>query len=873
MNLSEIANRIDELTGSWNPSGAATAQDLREARLHLADGLFSDTAPQASQSPPGFRSRPVVGSSSEADAAAELATSASAVMPYVRNATDIDPAAYVNVVGMKVGNTLGPFVDLFGVAHWVDLIPLPHRIPILSPTRGILGFLIIDVPSTHLGPGSIWISVAAFNVPQATAGAVGLSFSAGTVHRTGNVTISPGGVTIGPGGKLTLGLTLAPPVPPPGSPGLGRDVQQMSLNLPPHVTIEFAEAGAAFSAIDNSAATVYGTAFALKRNVSKPRVLNLGLNYLLFPCDASIAEFVFQTVLSIDVVPSGQATVTAAGWALPITTAAPPQLGAASGAGSVVLELDSGLSLRFGDLDAPASLSSAKLAIAPDNIVIFAVNGPREIVDRLILWNSGPASPLLEPAPDQHASEIDAKIPRGALLFANVSTQIEWTVAFGKARANVDRPLASNGSRLPIAFSLALIAFLHNVAKSVIITMAVPDLSPGGSPRQVIALENALLRVGPATAGVLHALYSGTRLVGALEFAFEDVSIFPILPDPYASADTVALPVSGTVLALDTWTLAAGAVLRFGIVPAGSVNVAATEIVPEATVGRTGTTLLDLSSNADQIGVTLGATRQGLPNVVLDGMALATPQEFLSVYALPGISWEPVVDKDQDDWLDAPSPDDGPPTRLLVRTANLVRIEPNIALPALAHAEANADLIGRFTLPFGLIANLQVTAGIPSAQRPSLSFVRGNYTTSGLTAARQLSIRAQSVINVGDPALPGNTTTGSPVPIPPPNSRVYGVLTLGNDPLGAAQFFDQEFSAFGVYPQIPVTRIDLSGYGTSMFSDWKNLDLTTVGVVRTRFDVLIGRTAFELVQIATVIIPWCIRITRTLFLTGSIVVL
>ena len=46
-------------------------------------------------------------------------------MPYVRNATDIDPASNANVVGMKVDKTLGPFVDSFGVAHWLDLIPHP----------------------------------------------------------------------------------------------------------------------------------------------------------------------------------------------------------------------------------------------------------------------------------------------------------------------------------------------------------------------------------------------------------------------------------------------------------------------------------------------------------------------------------------------------------------------------------------------------------------------------------------------------------------------------------------------------------------------------------------------------------------------------
>jgi hypothetical protein len=193
MNPSEIAKRIDELMGSWSPSESATFQDLREARLSIADGLLSNTAPQETQSPLGFRSHPASAIRSEADALAELATSASAIIPYVRKATDVDPVTYADVAGMKVDKTLGPFVDSFGVRPWADLIPLPHRIPISSATRGVLGFLVINVPSAQLGPGSLWISVAAFNIPLVTAGAVGLSFAAATMHQTGAVTVSASG--------------------------------------------------------------------------------------------------------------------------------------------------------------------------------------------------------------------------------------------------------------------------------------------------------------------------------------------------------------------------------------------------------------------------------------------------------------------------------------------------------------------------------------------------------------------------------------------------------------------------------------------------------------------------------------------------------
>ena len=55
MNTSELADGLFELTASWQPTGAATQQDLRQARLYLADGFLSGIAPQQSQWAPAFR--------------------------------------------------------------------------------------------------------------------------------------------------------------------------------------------------------------------------------------------------------------------------------------------------------------------------------------------------------------------------------------------------------------------------------------------------------------------------------------------------------------------------------------------------------------------------------------------------------------------------------------------------------------------------------------------------------------------------------------------------------------------------------------------------------------------------------------------------
>jgi hypothetical protein len=881
MDTQEITNTLVHLTGSWVPAGSSSEHDLEEARLVLARALSSGVEPQSLNALPLAISQPAAADRQaiemlvqKASAKAELT-----LLPRVRTASIVDPAAFALTSGMQVSKTLGPFVDLHGTEYWIDLIPLPKKIPISSATRGVLAYLVMNRLKPTLGAGSIWVVEGAFNTTPILNGMVGLSFSAGTSAHTGSVTVTNTSVVIDTGGVLMLTLTLAPPAPPAGLPGVGLDAAQMSLSLPKTVTLEITAAGATFKAVADSAATVYGTNFSVKRSSSAPRIVSVGINYLTFPCLASLTHFQFLSVLSTDVMPSGQAAISHAGWALPILNVPPGQLGAASSAGGLVVELGGGAGLKFGSLVSPALLAGLVLALEPGGILLSATNGARDLADRLMLWEPAPPPVEVVPAPAQRASEIDVTVLRGTNLFGLVSTQFEALIASGKARINADRPLAADGSRLPLAFAQAQIIYVHAAASGVSATLSVPDYPPNTPlPQSVIVLENALLKVGPAQTASLQALYAGVNLVGSLALTFQNMQLLPILPDPYASAFAAQQQLPGTLTALDTWTRQPGAALSFVLTPSTSAAAGAPagqfsrQRIP-ADVSRSALTLLDLSSNADQFGVSFIFSEYLPYAAALDGMALAVPQELMQVYALPGISWEPVVDQSTKNWLDAASPDDGTPTTLAVNTVNLVRVEPNVALPAFVQAAAKADTNAFFTLPFGLTANLQMTANDPPDQRPAYSFIQADYAHN-LSAARQLVIEALAAIHIGDPALPGSATTGSTLPVPL-NSTVYGVLALGNDPLGAAQFFDQQFSEGGVYPEVPVTRIDISGYGTSMFSDWKNQDLGFVGVVRSRFEVLIGRTSYELVQIASLICPWCIRMTRTIifdrFSTGLVV--
>jgi hypothetical protein len=143
MDSTAIANTLDELTGSWKPSGAATPSDLKDARLSLINALESGITPQAMHAVPMFHTRMPGSDRYAIDVLVREAglTPTPSVIPNVRSSTTIDPTATADFVSMEVGKTLGPFFDMFGGTHWIDLIPLPQKITISSATRGILGYL------------------------------------------------------------------------------------------------------------------------------------------------------------------------------------------------------------------------------------------------------------------------------------------------------------------------------------------------------------------------------------------------------------------------------------------------------------------------------------------------------------------------------------------------------------------------------------------------------------------------------------------------------------------------------------------------------------------------------------------------------------
>ncbi|HXO77530.1 MAG TPA: hypothetical protein VN824_19895, partial [Puia sp.] len=321
--------------------------------------------------------------------------------------------------------------------------------------------------------------------------------------------------------------------------------------------------------------------------------------------------------------------------------------------------------------------------------------------------------------------------------------------------------------------------------------------------------------------------------------------------------------------------------------------------------------LLDVSSNADQMGISFGPAiqvdRQENGNVNLRqrdeaaGIAAAyqspaLPLQILNMdvvaaglnvraVTLPQVSWEPIFNVPLP--LEGPLPpsddlitytpglvvyeNDGIPTHLYSESPYQVPLAP---LPVTRHfiKEYNDKNIPRqlhstFTLPFALVAlaHFNRNAKLPEDQNTNLWFhmpwfdkMRGG-----------LQIHAEAPPS--GLAEQSNTFTGQTVQID--NNLRWFLLgyqltgsTLGRD---VKDIFNNIFDkpAGGV----PLERIDFSGYGASMFSNWLNGAAAIADVSQAKFDVLMGRTAHEVIQVRSVMYmcTGIVHVVRTITLMRS----
>ena len=312
--------------------------------------------------------------------------------------------------------------------------------------------------------------------------------------------------------------------------------------------------------------------------------------------------------------------------------------------------------------------------------------------------------------------------------------------------------------------------------------------------------------------------------------------------------------------------------------------------------------LLDVSSNANQMGVSFAwygdrqmsmvrthvAMTIEAPDSATDsfplqvrGLDVVAKSRFVRAFTTPIISWEPVINltPPEPGKHDPPQPvnyypDDGGPTKIFNNSVQLVPIAPIPVCDMLVNAyekEVSNLTTAYFTLPFGIrsLAYLYKTNPLQET-KPKLEFNTPSFDND-LKGGIQLKLAAGTGFN----EMESNLFRGFTLQV---NNvldlagKQTDATTLGED---ISFIFNQDFfqtpTNLDEQRGVPLTRIDLSGYGASTFSTWIDADAQFASTSEARFDVIVGRTAHEVIQVKSILYPWGIHVVRTitLFRVGS----
>lgn len=234
---------------------------------------------------------------------------------------------------------------------------------------------------------------------------------------------------------------------------------------------------------------------------------------------------------------------------------------------------------------------------------------------------------------------------------------------------------------------------------------------------------------------------------------------------------------------------------------------------------------------------------------------------------------------------------DGIPTKFSSESPYLVPIAP---LPVTTHflKEYHDETVPRklhatFTLPFGMLAKADLSRDEASDKkgrsakltfnRPWFNELRGGLQIKALAGKKTSDddgISGLGLLIIGKKkAAEYKAFDGWTFQL---NDDIrwflFGRHTTGST-LGEVvrKIFNKEFGPGQPRAKVPVEQLEFSGYGASMFSNWMDSSAAIAAVSQAKFDVLVGRTAHEVVQVRSVMymVTGCVHVVRTITLMRS----
>ncbi|MFL6313346.1 MAG: hypothetical protein ACJ71W_14690 [Terriglobales bacterium] len=916
MNETDITQTLMQLTGALKPAGYATASDLEQARTALAQSLLHGIAPtQLISKPLSGAAKPSATHAAIFDDAthSQIRGLATAVVAAHNSATAATQLAYLTslssgstfapawAAGMRVAKTLGPFEDSSGIPYWVHIFSVTKSVRFAyGNSANVFGVFpvktnIFALPGTYkhldLGPGSIWFPGPWFATGAPDGSSTGFQVQSGAIDFSVAVSIVSGVVVVPAGSTFKLSARLAPHSAPTTSSGPGADANHSTAQTPINIQIDFAQNSTKLISLDDSSLVCYATAVNLHWNNQQPAFSS---GQIAIPCDADVASFAFSKIRSTLFLPTGSAAIAAAGWALPLPETTIPNLGDADGAGYLYLGLGSGISAHWQTHDPPAAFDGVILEVSPGKLSIIATSSSaKPSASALELWDEKPAT-----LNRKSTIEWISPSPTSIVYLANASTELLCST--GTLNAYLDCPLEANGSRFPLTKMNGAIFLFAETTQTRLFLLAAPNTKVSIYNRELsIALKNALLGVQPPTLVVFVGnLQAETDIVQQCRIGlFLHVYwLLPTLPDPYAAnfdtLQTLHSQMGGKsfeILHIQIqWNGApTKPQIQLAILSQSEKGLGYLVNVGE---GRRadGFVLLDLSTRADLFGVKIAPDYDRLGNQSLNvqgsapvfgftDISLAFNQALLATFALPQTSWEPMVH-----WgnflsvvsagIDAA--DGGP---LVLHSPTFQKLVPVAPIPVLTsqitNVAAGLPFHATFSLPFGLIARIEQPNELVKTKfglRPrvfadfgAFELTRPEFADHNLRGGHQITLIPPSTTNPPSPDQPDASFDGYThvFPFPPGgtpgNPTGYGYDVLGQD-LGG--IFETEFGNSG---GVPLRRIDFSGYGASIFSDWRDDQHLPPDIIKVQFSTITGRTGYEVVKAASILYPYCVRLVRT----------
>jgi hypothetical protein len=892
----DILAFVTALTGDLSPAHGTSIEELQKAHRAAIDAYKTGqkrSATTDSQSPVTFLSADN-SSSLKSLLAEESATPVTNIRVQRRGAdTDvrINPLEPVYESGGQViSQSLGPFVDSEQRTIRVDVITAIPLIGLqwVGATQPFLFISLTQLTGTSrkivLDTGSVWIPATQLATSAPASSFVGLGIQSGEIGFETPINLSARPILIPSPSLVQVFLKVKPVASIPGA-----DFQAI---LPQNIHLTFNTTGGSLVESDNAEIKFFSTSDKLSFQPGPARYA-ADFSRIEFTFKSQRASLSFAQDGSQMVHFSGKSRVDSAQWSLPITRASPDALGAVEGGGGLSLKLSSGLVANVKDTQLTISCGFSMLLVEPERLFMssqlaIAANFPRPLPSGLkttASFRTSKAFPLL------YVKQMDTT--------EAFSLQASITVTLDQPRNIVDERLRFT------TWGTVIKVRKQDITKTTYggdSTVPRPKLLP-----QSYAIKNLVLGSSdPLNLRTNISEIDGSPPTVSTTVEFDLRFILLILPDPYTSNFPLSIPPpnpqdpssTGTLRVLISWGPSSQPTLDISFVPvpanvtgslaAHNLLLPAIERSVANEFKASNPFLLDVSTNISQFGVLIGGKSErevdAPPPVTssISGLTFNLPGTFVQLATLPPVQWEPLYTPAPmltADGSPFPNPltyaDSGRLTEFSTNSVELIPISPREVLDSLVsrYNSDNTNVVeAQFTLPFGIQASATLAhPGTLRIEAPGLATVQPRFQPDSMAGGDQLSLKGSRGRVVIGPRrrLVSRSFSGSATQLRNAlNSSgnltsVTAISTANSDVI--TDPFNQTFGPGAETAKVPVTRIDISGFGESMFSDWRFVDDSQgAAISKVQFDVLVGRTAREVVQLTSTLYPFAARFVRTI---------